>query len=84
MGLSESGYVVLSNGVTKKRVRASESWLEIMRRWIIECPQCSEVWLVVGAHDGDDHVCRDCGHSFAINLESSAPGPDAPDRRGFT
>jgi hypothetical protein len=84
MGLSGRGYVVLSDNVTGKRVRGSESWLEILRRWIVECPQCSEVWLVVGSHEGDSYVCRDCGHSFTIKLQVSDKGRDASDRRGLT
>ena len=56
MGLSGKGYVVLSDSVTGKRVRASESWLEILRRWIVECPQCSEVWLIGGAREGESYA----------------------------
>jgi predicted RNA-binding Zn-ribbon protein involved in translation (DUF1610 family) len=84
MGLSGKSYVVLSDSVTGKRVRASESWLEILRRWIVECPQCSEVWLVVGAREGESYACRDCGHNFAIKLQVSDRGRDASDRRGLT
>jgi rRNA maturation endonuclease Nob1 len=84
MGLSGKDYVVLSDGATLKRVRDRESWPEILRRWIVKCPQCSGVWLVVGAHEGDSHVCRDCGHSFAIKLQVSDRGRDASDRRGLT
>ena len=75
MGLSGKDYVVLSDGATRKRVGASESWPEILRRWIVECPQCSEVWLVVGAREGESYACRDCGHSFAIKLQVSDKGP---------
>jgi ribosomal protein S27AE len=46
--------------------RSGESWLEILRRWLVQCPQCSETRLVVGAHENDRYVCKDCGHSFAI------------------
>jgi hypothetical protein len=74
MGLSGKSYVVLSDSLTGKRVSASESWLEMLRRWIIECPQCSEVWLIVGAREGERYVCRDCGHSFAIKLQISDRG----------
>ena len=38
----------------------------MLRRWIVECPRCAEVWLVVGAHEMDGHVCKACGHGFAI------------------
>jgi hypothetical protein len=84
MSLSGGDYVVLPDGVTETRVRASESWLEILRRWIVECPQCCEVWLVVGAHEGDTYVCRDCGHNFTIKLEISRGEREAPVRRGGT
>lgn len=78
MGLGGSDYVVLADDATGKRVRASESWLEILRRWIVECPLCMEVWLVVGANNGDKYVCRECGHGFAIELESARAGGMRP------
>ena len=66
MALENSGYVVLSGGATGKR--RAESWAEILRRWLIECPQCAQVWFVVGASENDRHVCKDCGHSFVIRF----------------
>jgi hypothetical protein len=47
-------------------------WLEALRRWIVECPQCAEVWLVVGARDADGHVCKACGHGFRIAPRAAA------------
>jgi hypothetical protein len=41
-------------------------WLEMLRRWVVECPRCAEVWLVVGAREMDGHVCKGCGHGFRI------------------
>ena len=38
----------------------------MLRRRIVECPKCAEVWLVVGAHVMDGHVCKACGHRFVI------------------
>lgn len=73
MGIKDVEYIVLSDGRTGEGTRKRESWLDIFRRWIVECPQCAEVWLVVGARDNDSHVCKECGHSFAIRF-SSAPG----------
>jgi len=73
MGIKEAGYVVLSDERTRERARKSESWLEILRRWLVECPQCTEVWLVVGARENDRHVCKECGYSFAVKL-SISPG----------
>lgn len=46
---------------------AEENWLEKLRQWLVQCPECSEVRLVVGAHERDRYVCKDCGHSFVIN-----------------
>ncbi len=62
MALATNEYTVLSEGKLGKR--PEESWLEILRRWLVQCPQCSEVRLVVGAHENDRYVCKDCGNSF--------------------
>lgn len=66
MGLRETDYVVLSEGRPIKK--AGESWLEILKRWLVECPRCTQVWLVVGAQENDHYVCKDCGHGFAIRF----------------
>ena len=50
------------------RKGAAENWLEVLRQWLVRCPQCSEVRLVVGAHEKDRYICKDCGHSFVIGL----------------
>lgn len=50
--------------------RAKVGWPEILRRWFVRCPRCSEVWLVVGARDDDRHVCKGCGHGFVIRLSA--------------
>jgi len=70
MALPENEYIALSGGGLTRR--PGESWLEILRRWLVQCPQCSEVRLVVGAHENDQYVCKDCGHSFAIRLSIAA------------
>lgn len=74
MAMKEDGYIVLQKGRVEKR--GGESWLEILKRWLVECPQCAEVWLVVGARENDPYICKDCGHSFAI-IFSVTPG-DSP------
>ena len=66
MALEKSGYVVLPEGTARKRGR--ERWTEMLRRWLVECPRCSEVWLVVGARENDGYICKDCGHGFVIRL----------------
>ena len=65
MGLGRSDYLALTG--TGARKVAAESWLEMLRQWLVQCPQCSEVRLVVGAHQNDQYVCKDCGHSFSIS-----------------
>ena len=70
MGLGRSDYHALTD--TKSRKAAGESWLEMLRQWLVQCPQCSEVRLVVGAQENDRYVCKDCGHSFAIRLSIAA------------
>ena len=64
MSLEENDYIVLSGGGLTKSF--AEGWPEILRQWLVKCPQCSEVRLVVGAQENDPYVCKDCGHSFAI------------------
>jgi transposase-like protein len=66
MALNENRHIVLPRGRFEKR--AGESWLEILKRWLVECPQCAQVWLVVGARENERYVCKDCGHSFAIKF----------------
>jgi hypothetical protein len=66
MGASETGYVVLPEGGAGKR--AGDRWLELLRRWLVECPQCATVWLVVGARENDGYICKDCGHGFIIRF----------------
>ena len=43
-----------------------KSWLVTLRRWLVQCPQCTEVRLVVGARENDLYKCRQCGHDFTI------------------
>lgn len=43
-----------------------KSWLVTLRRWLVQCPQCTEVRLVVGARNNDRYKCRQCGHDFTI------------------
>lgn len=64
MAVPENQHIVLpETTVGKKR---GERWFEVLKRWLVQCPQCSEVRLVVGAQDNDQYVCKDCGHSFTI------------------
>ena len=72
----EDNYIVLQKGGVEKR--KGESWLEILKRWLVECPQCAEIWLVVGARENDRYICKDCGHGFAIQFSVTAnDGPQA-------
>jgi len=64
VSLKENDYIVLSGGGLRKR--PGGGWLETLRQWLVKCPQCSEVRLVVGAQENDQYVCKDCSHSFAI------------------
>lgn len=50
--------------------KSGESWSEVLRRWLVQCPQCSEVRLVVGAQENDRYVCKDCGHGFIITFSA--------------
>ena len=43
-----------------------QSWLVTLRRWLVECPACAEVRLVVGVRENDRYQCKQCGHDFTI------------------
>lgn len=66
MALTEKEFTVLSGARSDNK--PDEGWLETLHRWLVQCPQCSQVRLVVGAQENDRYVCKDCGHSFAIQL----------------
>ena len=64
MGLGPSEHSIRTASETGKD--AGENWLEMLRQWLVQCPNCSEVRLVVGVHEKDRYRCKDCGHSFVI------------------
>ena len=66
MAVPENQYIVLPETIDGKK--RGERWFEVLRRWLVKCPQCSEVRLVVGAHENDQYVCKDCGHRFTIEF----------------
>lgn len=70
MAVPENQYIVLPETTDGKK--RGERWFEVLRRWLVKCPQCSEVRLVVGAHESDESVCKDCGHRFTIEFSVAA------------
>ena len=66
MAVPKDQYIVLPQTTVGKK--HGERWLEVLRRWIVRCPECSEVRLVVGAGESDEYVCKDCGHRFRIKF----------------
>ena len=38
----------------------------LLRQEVLRCPQCKQAWLVSIARVGDSHICKECGHSFAV------------------
>lgn len=68
MAVPENQHIVLPETTVGKK--QGEGWFDVLRRWLVQCPQCSEVRLVVGAHENDRYVCKDCGHSFIITFRS--------------
>ena len=70
MALPENEYIVLSDATIN--TRNGKRPFEILRRWLVQCPQCSEVRLVVGARENDQYVCKDCGHGFTIRNDDLA------------
>jgi hypothetical protein len=75
MGREITGQSVLPGEGTARR--KGESWPAILRRWLVECPQCSQVWLVVGTREKDRHVCKDCGHGFIVSFPPTPDGREA-------
>ena len=57
--------------------RSAEGWASMLRRWLVECPRCAQVWLVVGAREDERHVCKDCGHDFPLSLSAAGGGREA-------
>ena len=70
MSLAETKYVVFPQHELKEE--ATQSLPEILRRWLVKCPHCAEVRLVVGAREKERYVCKDCGHSFTVRLPVAA------------
>jgi hypothetical protein len=70
MSLAEIKYVVFPEHELTEHARQSVP--EILRRWLVKCPQCAEVRLVVGARENERYVCKDCGHSFTVRLSVAA------------
>ena len=73
MALPENEYIVLPQATVERR--KGDRPFEIIRRWLVQCPQCSEMRLVVGARENDQYVCKDCGHSFTITNDELAKQP---------
>ena len=69
MAVPENQYIVLPETIEGKK--RGERWFEVLRRWLVKCPQCSEIRLVVGAHENDEYVCKNCGHRFNIKFSGA-------------
>ena len=67
MAVPENKYIVLPE-IRSEGTRP----FDILRRWLVQCPQCLEVRLVVGVHENDQYVCKDCGHGFRITNDDLA------------
>ena len=76
---TRKNYIALSESNTEKR--SGETWLEILNRWLVRCPQCLEVWLVVGAREKDRYVCKDCGHEFVIRFATEPKSTSDEEKR---
>jgi DNA-directed RNA polymerase subunit RPC12/RpoP len=68
MAVPENNYIVLRD--TTARKERGQRWLDTLKQWLVQCPQCSEVRLVVGARENDRYVCKDCGHKFTIKFSA--------------
>jgi len=81
MAVPENDYIVLRQPASRKQRR--ERWFERLRQWLVQCPECSEVRLVVGAKENDRYVCKDCGHSFTIKFSAVTNGERAKRTREY-
>ena len=62
---------------TRKLVLANsgkESWSEMLRRWFLTCPQCTNVWLVVGAREMIGIFAKVVGTVSRSNSQLQTPG----------
>lgn len=66
VGGSEGGDTLAMEG--ERPVRSGKSWIAMLRQWFVPCPRCRETSLVVGIREGDQHVCKACGHRFLAVL----------------
>ena len=80
MALGELGRSVLPG--EEGAGRWLESWPAMLRRWLVECPRCAQVWLVVGAKGNERHVCKDCGHGFVPGHPEAGGARPAKERSG--
>ena len=79
MATTRNKFIVLAKGNIERK--SGESWPEILHRWFVRCPNCEAQWLVIGVRENDRHVCKDCGHGFAIKLPvGSGLGSDEMER----
>jgi len=67
MGLGPNEIILAA---PQTRNGARKNWREMLRKWLVQCPECSKVRLIVGANEKDRHICKDCGHSFVIGHQS--------------
>ena len=75
MAVPEDQYIVLPETIAEKK--QGERWFEVLRRWLVQCPQCSEVRLVVGVREDDEYVCKNCGHRFNIKFSEATKNVSA-------
>ena len=74
MAVPENQHIIPPEALVGKR--SGKRWFEVFRRWVVRCPECTEVRLVVGARENDRYVCRDCGHSFIITFPGDKRSED--------
>lgn len=53
-----------------------EDWRQVFRDSTYRCPQCGQIWLLMGMRDNETYTCRSCGCSFATD-ESNRAGEKA-------
>ena len=82
MGLRKIKHAVLPEARPFRE--GGESRIGMLRRLFVECPQCNEVWLVVGARENDRHMCKGCGHVFDIRFPVTRESELSPASDGCT
>ncbi len=70
MAMAERAEFLKASNESRRTRRSSPkhaTWREMLNRWTLPCPSCGERWFVIGAREGESHICKSCHHAFVVN-----------------